>query len=91
MNTYLNTIDFSMRFQFTSERRLSDFELRSLHQALQSAMAQQDGPAEVLLDALREQVADLDCEPDSFEASGPLMREGRPVNDKLASDWIKGD
>lgn len=85
-SNYGNYIDFSMRFCFTSTRQLTDFELGQLHKALQAALAQQDGPADQLLDALREQVDELDCNPDHYEALGPfVLSNGYPIHDELLS------
>ena len=86
MSLFHNTVEISACFTFTSGRRLSDFELRALHQALQSALGQQDGPAEQLLDALREKLYEMDCDPDNFSALGPLVKDGHPVNDTLTSE-----
>lgn len=85
---YENRIDFSMQLVFTSNRRLTEDELLALHKGLQGALAQQDGPAEQLLDALREQVEDLDCDPQDWEGLGPQMMNDRPVTDQLVSKEI---
>ena len=90
MPKYQNTLDFSMCFTFTSERRLNDFELGALHKALQSALSQEGGPADQLQDALQEQVADLNCGPDNFETLGPaVLGNGYPINDALSSDKVE--
>ena len=84
---FRNYIEFSTAFSFTSSRQLTNHELGQLHKALQVALSQQDGPADQLLDALREQVDELYCDPDNFEGLGPsTFSNGYPIDDQLSSE-----
>lgn len=83
MTYYQNRIEISALFCFTSNRKLSEEELIALRKALDSAMA--NGPADELLEALREQLPD-GIDADDFSGFGGLWNDSRielvsePVN-----------
>ena len=74
MTYYQNRIEVSALFCFTSNRELSNGELLALRRALDSAMA--NGPADELLEALREQLPD-DIDADDFSSLGCLWNDSR--------------
>ena len=74
MTYYQNRIEISALFCFTSNRKLSEDELIALRKALDLAMA--NGPADELLEALREQLPD-GIEADDFGGLGSLWPDDR--------------
>lgn len=83
MTYYQNRIEISALFCFTSNRQLSEAELIALRKALDAAMG--NGPADELLEALREQLPE-DIDADDFCGLGGLWNDSRielisePVN-----------